>query len=356
MSVTWGEAGRGAGVLPPCPPHHLCPPTPHLVALQRRPHQDDGPHRGHHVVRGHVLGLGGGESRVLAGLVRGTRHGGTLRFAPAVAALGMGGGRLQAGDTPIPPHGSSRGGPGATHRLLLLLRYVPRGRGGPGGGERRQTRHACYPRAWGGGTGLGWGGLGTRVTPPGGCSMSIALLLVRFGEQEGALRGLESRTGGGKGQLGPPLPWAVVAPEPPQLLPSFFFFGGGTVHSHSRGEARHWPCWHTPCAHGGGQAMRGGGHRLIHPMDHGGGQPHSDPPPGPGGHPRRPVPPQTLTAMLRGGDRLWRRGPEWGGSETPPARGGVSPPALPGSVRAGRVQQASGGGGGGGGRGVPLPS
>lgn len=41
-----------------CPPHPGVP-TPHLVALQRRPHQDDGPHGGNHIVGRHVLSLWG---------------------------------------------------------------------------------------------------------------------------------------------------------------------------------------------------------------------------------------------------------------------------------------------------------
>lgn len=284
------EGNGGAGVppdIPPACPPPQTPPIPHLVALQRRSHQDDGPHGGHHVVRGHVLGLrgragwgGGGGLAGLRGRTDGRththRHTGGCSASPLRGAAlgirggGLGGGELQAGGTPSPPRGPSRGGPDTTHRFLLLLRYVPRGRAGPGGG-REKTNKACVLSA--GGTELGWGGghrgwvvgvVGVVVpppppppppgVPPRACfARSMALLWVRFGVKRGLCG---ARRGG----------WGAARP-PPSFCP-VFFWGGGSSPFPFAGEERHRRAGTHHAHTGGPRGGRGGGDGLIHPIDH----------------------------------------------------------------------------------------
>lgn len=129
-----------------CPPHPGVP-TPHLVALQRRPHQDDGPHGGNHIVGRHVLSLwgstGGQGAHTGPGSTAGAQGDAKGRGCP------------RSGSKPIPPPlpCPKPRGPDATHRFLLLLRYVPRRRGGQG-----ETNKACV-LLWEGASGpkLGWG-------------------------------------------------------------------------------------------------------------------------------------------------------------------------------------------------------
>lgn len=116
-----------------CPPHPGVP-TPHLVALQRRPHQDDGPHGGNHIIGRHVLSLwgstGGQGAHTGPGSTAGAQGDAKGRGCP------------RSGSKPIPPP-SPAPNPGVLTLLTDFCFCFATSRGA-GAGRGRQTRHACY--------------------------------------------------------------------------------------------------------------------------------------------------------------------------------------------------------------------